>query len=85
MLGVCGNGDFLKPLIILENPFPLDGEVEVDHIPENILLSKTEKGSMEQNLFYEWIKRAVIPHKQTVNPDGKTLLIVDNHGSRFST
>ena len=49
------------------------------------MLSKTEKGSMEQNLFYEWIKRAVIPHKQTVNPDGKSLLIVDNHGSRFST
>ena len=85
MLGVCGNGDFLKPLIILEKSFPLVGEGEVDHLPENILLSKIEKGSMEQNLFYEWIERAVIPHKQTFNPDGKSLLIVDNHGSRFST
>ena len=85
MLGVCGNGDFLKPLIILEKSFPLAGEGEVDHLPENILLSKTEKDSMEQNLFYEWIERAVIPHKQTVNPDGKSHLIVENHGSRFST
>ena len=81
MLGVCGNGDFLKPLIILEKSFPLVDEGEVDHLPENILLSKTEKDSMEQNLLYEWIERAVIPH----NPDGKSLLIVDNHGSRFST
>ena len=29
-------------------------------------------------ISYEWIERAV-------NPDGKSLLIVDNHGSRFST
>ena len=49
------------------------------------MLSKTEKGSMEQNLFYEWIERAVVPHKQTVDPDGKTLLIAVNHGFRFST
>ena len=69
MLGVCGNGDFLKPLIILEKSFPLHGEGEIDHLPENFLLSKTEKGSMEQNLFYEWLERAVIPHKQTVNPE----------------
>ena len=68
MLGVCGNGDFLKPLIILEKSFPLVGEGDVDHLPENILLSKTQKGSMEQNLL--WILRVVIPHKQTVNPDG---------------
>ena len=31
------------------------------------------------------MKHSVIPHKMTVNPDGKSLLIIDNHGSRFST
>ena len=40
---------------------------------------------MEQNLFYEWIGRVVSPYKQTVNPDDKSRLIVDNHGSWFST
>lgn len=85
MLGVCGNGDVLKPLVILEKNFPLIGEREGEHLPENILLSKTKKGSMEQDLFVEWLKYDVIPHKQRVNPDGKSLIVLDNHGSRFST
>ena len=49
MLGVCGNGDTLKSLVILEKSFPLIGEGEAEHLPENILLSKTTKGSMEKN------------------------------------
>ena len=84
MLGVCGNGDVLKPLVILEKSFPLLGENEAAYIPDNILLSKTENGSMELPLFTDWIKNAVIPHKNTVNKDGTSLLIVDNHSSRFS-
>ena len=39
MLGVCGNGDVLKSLIVLEKSFPLLGEDEACNIP-NILLSK---------------------------------------------
>ena len=85
MLGVCGNGDVLKPLIILEKSFPLISEGEGEHLPDEVLLSKTEKGSMEQELFVEWLGKSVIPHKQQVNPDKVSVLIVDNHGSRFST
>ena len=85
MLGICGNGDILKPLVILENSFPLLAEGEGEHIPDNILLSKTDKGSMEKELFVEWIENAVITHKRKVNPDGISYLILDNHGSRFST
>ena len=48
MLGVCGNGEVLKPLVILEKSFPLIGEDESQHLPDNILLSKTENGSMDQ-------------------------------------
>ena len=59
-------------------------EGEASHLPDDILLSKTENGSMEKLLFVDWLKHSVIPHKQEVNPDGKSLLILDNHGSRFS-
>ena len=55
MLGVCGNGDYLKPLFILEDSFPQIAEGEAELLPENVLLSKTNKGSMERELFYEWI------------------------------
>ena len=54
-------------------------------LPEETLFSKTENGSMEKELFVEWLKHSVVPHKMKVNPDGKSLLILDNHGSRFST
>lgn len=84
MLGVCGNGDVLSPLIILEKSFPLIGEGESDHIPDGILLAKTDKGSMEQKLFTQWIEKAVGPHKMKVNPGTPSLMILDNHNSRFS-
>ena len=84
MLGVCGN-DVLKPLIILEKSFPLIGEGEASNIPQNMMLTKTEKGSVEQELFCEWLQQAVITHKESVNPDGVSVLIIDNHGSRFNT
>ena len=32
MLGICGNGEVIKLLIILEKSFPLVGEGESDHI-----------------------------------------------------
>ena len=32
MLGICGNGEVIKPLIILEKSFRLIGEGESDHI-----------------------------------------------------
>ena len=85
MLGVCGNGDVSKPLIILQQSFPLLGFAESEHLPKNILLSKTNKGSMEMHLFAEWLEAAVVHHKVEVNPDSVSLLIVDNHTSRFST
>ena len=83
MLGVCGNGDVLKSLIILEKSFPLVGEGESEFLPSNILLSKTDKGSMEKKLFCEWLEKCVLAHKCEANPSGTSLLIVDNHGSRF--
>ena len=85
MLGICGNGDVLKSLIVLEKSFPLLGEGEAELLPENILLSKTKKGSMEKELFVEWLESSLILHKKQVNPDGVSFIIVDNHGSRFST
>lgn len=84
MLAVCGNGDVLKPLIILEKSFPMLQEEEAEFLPEQTLFSKTENGSMEKELFVEWLKYSVVPHKQRVNPNQKSILIVDNHGSRFS-
>ena len=83
MLGICGNGDVIKSYLILEKSFPLLGEDETDNIPKNILLSKTENGSMEKPLYTDWIKQSVIPHKQVHNPEGMSLLILDNNGSRF--
>ena len=56
MLGVCGNGDTLKPLVILENSFPLLGEGEADHLPNNILLSKTERGWTRNCFLNGWRK-----------------------------
>ena len=85
MLAVCGNGDVLKPLIILQKSFPMLDEEEADSLPSNALFSKTENGSMEKVLFVDWLKHSVVPHKLNVNPDGTSLLIIDNHGSRFST
>ena len=67
MLGICGNGQVLKPLIILEKSFPLIGEGEGENIPDGILLSKTDKGSMEKPLFVEWLEHSVIPHKKEFN------------------
>ena len=32
MLGICGSGEVMKTLIILEKSFPLVGEGESDHI-----------------------------------------------------
>ena len=84
MLGIVGNGDLLKPLIILEQSFPQLGEGEGELLPDNILLSKSKKGSMDHTLFSEWLEHAVIPHKQLNNPNGVSYLIVDNHSSRFS-
>ena len=85
MLTICGNGDVLKPLIILEKSFPLVGEGEGEQLPDGILLSKTLKGSMETDLFVQWLESCVIPHKAKHNPEDVSYLIVDNHGSRFST
>ena len=39
---------------------------------------------MENKLFCDWIKYSVLEHKKHINPDGKSLLLVDNHVSRFS-
>ena len=84
MLGICGNGEVITPLITSEKPSPLIGEGESDHIPQEILLCKTDKGSMEKDVFCQWLENSVIPHKQLVNPNDFLLLILDNHGSRFS-
>ena len=62
----------------------LDDE-DAEFLPEETLFSKTENGLMEKELFVEWLKHSVVPHKMKVNPDGKSLLILANHGSRFST
>jgi hypothetical protein len=62
----------------------LSGEGESDHIPDGILFAKTNKGSMDQKLFTQWIEKAVGPHKMKVNPEAPSLMILDNHNSRFS-
>ena len=85
MLGVCRNGEVLKPLIILQKSFPMLDEDEADLLPPEMLFSKTENGSMEKGLFVDWLKHSVIPHKMRINPDTISFLIIDNHGSRFST
>ena len=54
MLGICGNGEVIKPLITLEKSFPLVAKGESNHIPEEILLCKTNKGSMEKEVFCQW-------------------------------
>ena len=51
-------------------------EGEAEDIPDNTL-NKTQKGPWDRNYFV----KAVIPH----NPDGASHIILDNHGSRFST
>ena len=38
MLGICGNGEVIKPLMIIEKSFPLVGEGESDHVWQEILL-----------------------------------------------
>ena len=40
MLGLCGNGDVLKPLIILEKSFPLIGEGESEIFQMTFFLAK---------------------------------------------
>ena len=40
---------------------------------------------MEMHFLAEWLDAAVVHHKVEVNPDSVSLLIVDNHTSRFST
>ena len=39
---------------------------------------------MEKALSIDGVKYAVLPHKNQVNPVSKSLLIPDNHGSRFT-
>ena len=59
MLTICGNVDVLKPMVILEKSFPLMGEGEVEQIPDGVLLSKPNKGSMEKDLFVEWLESPI--------------------------
>ncbi len=84
MLGICANGETLTPLIILEKSFPLIAGGEAEMIPDDLLLTKSDKGSMDKPLFTEWLEKAVVPHKKKVNPNGPSLLLVDNHISRMS-
>ena len=84
MLGICGNGEVIKPLIILEKSLPFVGEGESNHIPQKTLLCKSNKGSVEKDVFCQWLENSVTPHKQLVNPNDFSLLLLDNHGSRFS-
>ena len=77
MFGVCGKEDVLKPLIILEKTIPLLDKNDAETLPSNVLFSKTKKGSMELKLLKpDWIKHSVLPHKEKVNPDGMSLLLV---------
>ena len=56
MLGICKNGEVIKPLTILEKSFPLVGEGESDHILQEILLCKTDKGLWKKMLFASDLK-----------------------------
>ena len=84
MLTVCGNGEVLSSLLILEKSFPLLTEEEAEQLPDDLLISRTTNGSMESHLFVEWLNKCVIPHKQKVNPNEYSLLLIDNHSTRFS-
>ena len=63
MVGICGNGEVIKSLIILEKSFPLARVGESGYIPQVILLCKTDKGSMEKDVFCQQLEISVIPHK----------------------
>ena len=39
---------------------------------------------MEKDVFCQWLENSVIPHKQLVNPNDFSQLILDDHGSWFS-
>ena len=56
MLGICKNGEVIKPLTILQKSFPLVGEGESDHILQEILLCKTDKGLWKKMLFASDLK-----------------------------
>ena len=55
MLGICGNGEVIKSLIILEKSFPLVGKGESNHSPQEILLWKT-KGLWKKMFFVSGFK-----------------------------
>lgn len=44
--------EFLKPLIILEDLFPLVAEGDAELLPENILLNKTKKGFNRERAIF---------------------------------
>lgn len=75
---------YARHLIILEKSFPLLAEGESELIPNEILLCKTDKGSMDQDVFVQWLQWAVAPHKNEVNKDEPSLIILDNHNSHLS-
>ena len=52
MLGLCGNGEVLKSLIILQESFPLIGENEVDNIPDGLLTKQDQKWFHGENSIY---------------------------------
>ena len=84
MLGICGNGQIMKSLIILEKSLPLVGEGESNHILQETLLCKTNKRFAERDVFCQWFENSVTPHKQLGNPNHISLLILNNHRSRFN-
>ena len=43
--------------------------------------ARPTKGSMEKDVFCQWLENSVIPHKQLVNPNDFSQLILDDHGS----
>ena len=51
MLGICGNGEVIKPLIILEKSLPFVRDGESNHILQKTLLCKSNKGSVEKRCF----------------------------------
>ena len=42
------------------------------------------KGLWKKDVFCQWLENSVTPHKQLVNPNDFSLLLLDNDGSRFS-